>query len=135
MEDTDYEVLYLPQFKKEFENFPTYQQDKILDFTDIYEIKGLSDFKEYEGKITPSWKNLEQSDPNYSYTFNNELWHYHVGVPDYIQKHGKFKTSSVVLHFQWPSRSNTINLVDLYDHYLRDGSFYLPPSKYLLQST
>jgi hypothetical protein len=127
MEDTNYEVYYLPQFKKEFTNYPTYQQDKILDFTDIYEVYGLSNFDKYEGKITPSWSNLDPSDPNYSYTRDNNLWHYHIGIPEYKQMHSKYKTSKVVLHFQWEDKGNIINLVDLYNHYLRDGTFYLPP--------
>ena len=32
------------KFAVEFNNYPENQQDKILDFTDIYEENGLSDF-------------------------------------------------------------------------------------------
>ncbi|MCU8163973.1 hypothetical protein M2H13_22855 [Vibrio vulnificus] len=127
----DFEVYYKPQFKKEFENFPKKQQDKILDFTDIFEEYGLSDFTRYEGKISPSWAGVNISEEDYNYTYNNHLWHYHIGLPDYKQKHGKYKTSDIVLHFQWEGRGNIINLIDLYNHYKLDGSFYLPPKNYL----
>ncbi len=127
----DYKVSYLPQFSIEFENYPEYQQDSVLDFTDKFEEVGLSDFSNYEGKITPSWKGLGTDDPKYTFTKDNHMWHYHIGLPEYKQKHGKYKTSTVVLHFQWPDKGTEISLVDLYDHYTSEGVFYLPPEHYL----
>jgi hypothetical protein len=131
MEKKIYEVNYLPKFSYEFERYPISQQDKILDFTDIFEEFGLSNFQKYEGKIAQSWKNLDYFDPNYTYTKNNNLWHYHIGIPDYKEIHSKYKTSDMVLHFQWEQGSNKINLVDIYFHYKSNGTFYLPPEDYL----
>jgi hypothetical protein len=131
MEETKYQVTYLPKFSQEFENFPLDQQDSILDFTDIFEELGLSDFSKYDGKITPSWKNLEPDDPKYIYTRENHLWHYHVGIPEYKNVYDKYKTSDMVLHFQWFFKGDEINLVDMYYHYTNDGEFYLPPEAYL----
>ncbi len=53
-------------FASQFSNMPKEDQDKILDFTDIYENYGLCDFSKYTGKIVPSWSFLDTSDPNYS---------------------------------------------------------------------
>ena len=128
-------MKYTWDFKKvfatQFSNWSKKDQDKILDFTDIYEEYGLDDFSKYPGKIAPSWSFLDISDPNYSYTTNNYLWHYHVGIPEYRQVHDKFQTSSYVLHFQWKNKGTHISLVDCYEHYLKNGTFYLPPEQYL----
>ncbi|MEX6157883.1 hypothetical protein [Providencia manganoxydans] len=118
-------------FAKEFANFPEDQQDKVLEFTEIYEEHGLSDFSCYEGKITYSWKGLETTDARYVYARENQLWHYHIGIPEFRSEHSKYKTSDWVLHFQWDRDSNSIFLVDMYKHYTRDGKFYLPDEKYL----
>lgn len=42
------------QFAVEFGNYPENQQDKISDFTDVYEKYGLNDFSKYQGKISQS---------------------------------------------------------------------------------
>ncbi|NMT51012.1 hypothetical protein, partial [Vibrio parahaemolyticus] len=88
-------------FAKDFENFPTKDQDKILDFLDIFEEYGLADFTKYEGKITPSWKGESISSEDYQYAKDNHLWHYHIGIPDFVERHDTYKTSDWVLHFQW----------------------------------
>jgi len=129
-----YTFSYSVTFAEEMSRFPIDQLDKVDDFLDIYEKVGLADFSAYPGKITPSWKGLPQSDPRYSYAFNNELWHYHVGLPNYQRsRFGEYYTSDKVLHFEWPSRGSHICLVELYDHYTWDGVFWLPPVEALLQ--
>ncbi|EMQ4855843.1 hypothetical protein AAIB78_000677 [Morganella morganii] len=122
-------------FAREFKNFPLDQQDKILDFVDVYENNGLSDFSCYEGKIACSWRGLDTTDAKYTYARQNELWHYHIGIPEFRSQNGKYKTSDWVLHFQWDRKNNTISLVDMYKHYTRDGIFYLPDPAYLAWST
>lgn len=51
-----YNWSFHDQFAKEFKNFPEDQQNKIIEFTDVYEVHGLVDFTAHEGKIGPSWK-------------------------------------------------------------------------------
>jgi mRNA-degrading endonuclease RelE of RelBE toxin-antitoxin system len=126
-----YTVKFYKQFSIEFQNYPLCQQDKILDFVETFEQHGLSDFSKYNGKISQSWATLQEEDINYHYAKNNNLWHYHIGIPHYKQLHQKYKTSDVVLHFQWHNQGSTVYLVDIYDHYKVDGSFYLPPPEYL----
>ncbi|TXR52051.1 hypothetical protein [Reinekea thalattae] len=127
----DFEVLFSSKFTTEFECFPIDQQEKILSFAKTFQDNGLSDFSIYEGKVTPSWKGGTISDKNYQYALDNDLWHYHVGIPEYEKIHDKYKTSDWLLHFQWPNRGNEICLVDLYSHYTSGGEFYLPPETYL----
>lgn len=125
------DVFLTTQFQKEFDNYPPDQQDLVLDFVDIVEEYGLSDFDKLEGKLSPSYNT---DDPEkYDYAFQNGLWHYHIGIPEYRVTHGKYKTSDWVLHFQWfkNKQSNEIWLLDLYSHYDSQGSFYLPPASYL----
>lgn len=129
----NYQVSFLPAFQREFKNFPVDQQDKVLDFIETYEEYGLTDFSKYEGKISPSWRGLETTDPNYTYTRSNHLWHYHIGIPTYKSVHSTYKTSDMVLHFQWPNKGEKINLVDMYYHYTNGGDFYLPTPQYLVK--
>ena len=120
------------QFAVEFSNYPEKQQNKILDFTDIYEEYGLSEFSKYQGKISPSWRGIDKTNPIYDFTYSNSLWHYHVGLPDYIKsKYNNYLTSDMILHFQWKNNSNHIRVLDITWHYKRNGEFWLPHSDYL----
>ncbi len=118
------------KFANEYQKFPQYQIDKIDKFLDTYEVFGLMDKSKYEGKLSHSWK-VETTNPNHSYAKQNNLWHYHIGLPNY--KYGTpHKTSDLLLHFQWVYGSTHINLIDIYDHYKADGKFYLPSTAYLI---
>lgn len=120
------------KFAVEFKNYPENQQDKILDFTDIYEENGLSDFSKFQGKIAPSWRGIDKTHPIYDFTYSNSLWHYHVGLPEYIKsKYNNYLTSDMILHFQWKNNSNHIRVLDITWHYKRNGEFWLPHSDYL----
>lgn len=127
-----FEVSFSAQFALEYSRFPKYQQDKVDDFIDIFSIHGLGDFSKYPGKITYSWKGLSPTDPVCIYAKDNELWHYHIGIPTYTARPDiPYQTSDWVLHFQWPGKGTTIALVDLYSHYTSTGVFYLPPESAL----
>lgn len=128
---TNYTWSFKNKFSQEFSNFPYDQQNKILDFVGVYESHGLSDFSKYEGKIAPSWSGLDENDLAHAYAQANSLWHYHIGIPTYTVRHGKYKTSDMVLHFQWPGCGPHIDIVDVYYHYKSDGTFYVPPLGYL----
>ena len=120
------------KFAVEFKNYPENQQDKILYFTDIYEENGLSDFSKFQGKIAPSWRGIDKTHPIYDFTYSNSLWHYHVGLPEYIKsKYNNYLTSDMILHFQWKNNSNHIRVLDITWHYKRNGEFWLPNSDYL----
>jgi hypothetical protein len=120
------------QFAVEFGRYPENQQDKILDFTDVYEEFGLRDFSKYQGKISPSWRGIDKTDPIYNYTYSNNLWHYHIGIPDYIKsKYNNYLTSDMILHFQRKQQIDHIRLVDITWHYKANGMFWLPSPEYL----
>lgn len=122
-------------FAKQFKNLSKKDQDSILDFTDIFEKHGLSDFTKYTGKISPSWSGLDTEDEEqkakFDYAKHHKLWHYHVGLPVYVQVHGKYQTSDWVLHFQWENGSDELYIADMCYHYTEDGKFYLPTENYL----
>ena len=120
------------KFAVEFNNYPENQQDKILYFTDIYEENGLSDFSKFQGKIAPSWRGIDKTHPIYDFTYSNSLWHYHVGLPEYIKsKYNNYLTSDMILHFQWKNNINHIRILDITWHYKANGLFWLPKSNYL----
>lgn len=120
------------QFAVEFGNYPENQQDKILDFTDVYEKYGLKDFSKYQGKISQSWRGIDKTHPIYDYAYSNNLWHYHIGIPKYVKsKYNNYLTSDMILHFQWKNRSNHIFIADITWHYKSNGEFWLPEPNYL----
>jgi len=120
------------KFADEFKRLPAAEQDKVIEFTDLYEAHGLADFSKYPGKITQSWKGLDPAGDDYKFTYNNCLWHYHIGLPKYNQSvSGKYLTSDWVLHFQWMYKGSHIALVDLYQHVGYNGKFWLPKPEYL----
>ncbi|POP53100.1 hypothetical protein [Zhongshania marina] len=125
-----YEWSFGCKFASEFQNLSQIDQDKILDFTDIFEINGFDDFTRYTGKIAPSWSG-DISQKNFEFARKHDLWHYHVGIPDYKARHDKYQTSDWLLHFVRQS-SQRIILVDLYSHYTSAGEFYFPPESYLV---
>ena len=119
-------------FAVEFNNYPENQQDKILDFIDIYEENGLSDFSKFQGKISPSWLKIDKTTSIYDFTYSNSLWYYHIGLPDYIKsKYNNYLTSDMILHFQWKNNSNHIRILDITWHYKYSGEFWLPNLEYL----
>lgn len=120
------------QFAVQFGHYPEDQQDKILDFTDIYEEFGLKDFSKYQGKITPSWRGIDKTDPIYDFTYSNNLWHYHIGMPDYVKsKYNNYSTSDMILHFQRKDHKKLIRLLDITWHYKANGEFWLPTNECL----
>lgn len=130
-----YTFEYGKQFAIEFSKYPTDQQDAILDFLVLYQQEGLGDFSKYPGKISPSWKGVPFNSPTYRYAYDNKLWHYHIGIPDYVKsRYGGYLTSDWVLHFiwdDWQSMGKHIVVVDILFHYKKDGTFHLPTEKYL----
>lgn len=120
-------------FAKEYARYPDDQKDKIDDFIYLYQEHGMAsgDFSNFPGKLCCSWRGLEESNPNFHYAAINNLWHYHIGIPEYVSVHSGFKTSKWVLHLQWVKGSRHIDIADLYDHYTEDNEFYLPSPQYL----
>ncbi len=122
------------QFAVEFARYPQDQQDKIIDFIELYVQFGLSDFTKFPGKIAPSWKGTPDL-ATYKYARVNELWHYHVGLPNYVlSQNYTYFTSNWVLHFQWENMGSHILIVDILYHYKSNGEFHLPTEDYLIRA-
>lgn len=128
------EILFGDEFTKEYPNFPANLQNAIVDFVTLVGEYGFyrATFHQYKGKISPSWRNLDPTNPNYTYTHTQKLWHYHIGIPVYrLSKTGRYHTSDMVLHFIWDNNKDKITIVDCTEHYCFDGSFWLPAPQYL----
>lgn len=125
-----FQFVLAKQFAKEFQHYTEQQQDAVLAFLEVYEQYGLTDFSKYMGKIAPSWRGSITAETS-QYAYQNRLWHYHIGIPKYMQsQYYDYATSDWVLHFIWQDQ-RFIVLVDLCYHYKADGSFHLPSEKYL----
>ncbi|HEY0488471.1 MAG TPA: hypothetical protein VGD30_03070 [Telluria sp.] len=125
-----FSVGFKTKFASEFTRFPKDQQNKILGFAQTFQTHGLGDLTRYEGKVAQSWSG-NSTKAAYDFALANDLWHYHIGIPTYTAVHPAYKTSDWVLHFQWINGGRHIDLLDVYSHYTRDGSFYLPTADYL----
>jgi hypothetical protein len=120
-------------FKEQFSFYPKDQQDAVIKFITTYQNFGLNDFSSYEGKLSPSYKGIDKTDPVYEFTYTNNLWHYHIGLPSYAKsKSAKYLTSDMILHFQCKD-TNYIRLLDITWHYKADGTFWLPSKDYLTE--
>jgi hypothetical protein len=118
------------EFALNFARFPLADQLKITAFQTQFESYGFSNFSNYPGKISHSWKGLAPTDAHYAYAKGNDLWHYHIGIPRFMPSiSGKYFTSDWLLHFQWPNSHGNgthIHIVDLLPHNSSSGAFNLP---------
>ena len=124
---------YVWGYSKSFEDLRVYfspaEKASIAAFILIYQDHGLDDFSMYPGKVARTGSG-DCSEEEKAYAKKHHLWHYHIGIPNYVQSpSGKYYTSRDVLHFQWFQKENRILLVDMYRHYLIGGKFYVPPVK------
>jgi hypothetical protein len=97
-----YTTSFSLQFAQDFARFPVPDQLKVTTFLTQFESFGLQSFSNYPGKIAPSWSGPATA-ANHAFARNNDLWHYHIGIPKLKPtQHGKYFTSDWLLHFQWP---------------------------------
>ena len=108
-------VSFSAIFAKNLTNFPKADKQKIYNFTKHIEKQG---FEKLPGKFKKS-NDVDKNDPNFllKATFANEnnLWHYHIGIPKYeeCKGFGNF-TSRYILHYT--HIGNEIKIVDMSDH-------------------
>lgn len=107
-------VKYGSKFKQNLKNFPVKDQLKIKKFVEHIE---QFDFKGLLGRNKPSHE-VPTYNPNWServaYAQKYKLWHYHIGIPCYMQsEHGDY-VSEYVLHYI--KESDYIMLVDMSPH-------------------
>lgn len=126
-----YTVSFSQIFGQEFSRSPEPEQNAVASFIATFQAVGLADQTKYPGRISPSWANIPQDHPNAIHAKKYDLWHYHVGLPDYTGVATWDKVSDWLLHFQWRKTATHVHLVDLYQHHRHDGSFYLPAEKRL----
>jgi len=120
------EVLLSKQFKTELKNFPKADQEKIASFILHVQRQGM---KNLPGKNKPS-HDVPHDDPQWldkvSYAQQHNLWHYHIGIPQYDTscQHGE-QTSEYILHYI--KGDGFIKIVDFSAH----PPFKLPAETYL----
>lgn len=81
-------VLYGVKFHKHLQNFPQADQLKILAFVRHVQAYGLMDLV---GRNKSS-DDVPRSNPNWlervKYAQEHQLWHYHIGIPEYYGEDG-----------------------------------------------
>lgn len=119
-------VRYGSKFKQNLKNFPVKDQLKIKKFVEHIE---QFDFEGLQGRNKNS-DNVPKDHPNWAervtYAQKYKLWHYHIGIPCYIQsEHGDY-VSEYVLHYI--KENDYIILVDMSLH----PPLQLPTPEYLI---
>lgn len=114
-------------FLKHYPNFPEADKNKIDSFIEHYQEFG---FTGLSGKNVDS-SNVSTDDPDFikkvKYAIQNNLWHYHIGIPEYtLSNCGTYSTSEYVIHYQKIS-DYEIKIVDFSPH----PPFILPTQQYL----
>lgn len=129
----NYEFEFGHLFLEEYKHYPRDQQDAIASFLKTFLTYGLYDFSNFKGKVACSWKGLSNNHPHFDFAKKNNLWHYHIGIPDYQQSlYFDYKTSDYLLHFMLLHNRTKIVLIDTTCHYRADGTFWLPGPEYLI---
>lgn len=103
-------------FARHFLNFPKSDQEKIRAFIEHVELYGLQGL---QGRNKSS-DDVPKDDLNWlekvKYAQENCLWHYHIGIPTYVQANNGDWVSEYVLHYQWLVEHDMIRIVDLSAH-------------------
>ncbi len=120
-----FEIIIGDKLKAELQNLPDKDLVKIMDFINHLKINGFNDL---EGRNKKS-DNVPTDDPKWqhkvSYAQQHNLWHYHIGIPEYkISESGDF-VSEYILHYQLIGKR--VKIVDFSAH----PPFRLPSSSYL----
>ena len=123
------EVRFGQIFLKHFNNFPKADQIKIRAFAKHIEQFG---FDGLQGRNKSS-DDAPVTHPNWSeriiYAKTHNLWHYHIGIPNYEKSEKGDYTSEYVLHYI--KGDDFIKLVDLSAH----PPLNLPSLEYLVWCT
>lgn len=102
------------------------EQESIIDFVNDLKKYGLDSFSRYAGKFADTSNNLSPEDISFLYVKENNLWHYHIGHPNYRQLHSKYQTSDWIVHFVWNKSLKEVKLVDYTPHHNDEGNFNIP---------
>ncbi len=120
------QVSFGEVFINHLTNFPTEDQKKIFDFASHITINGFSGLPGRVKQSTDVDKNDHKFLEKVRYARDNNLWHYHIGIPSYDESkpYGDW-TSKYVLHYT--HLGNDVIIVDMDSH----PPFNLPAEHYL----
>ncbi len=120
-------VEFAKQIKKEFLNYPLSDRIKIMEFSthvEQYGLEGLAGRNKFSDDVPtddPNWKD------KVAYAQEHNLWHYHIGIPNYEQSSKGDLVSEYILHYIRNDEENWIKIVDMSAH----PPFSLPSEDYL----
>lgn len=92
-------VDFSPKFLQLLDKLDATSQDVIADFVDHVEQNGLHGLQGRNKSSAPINPHTKRQQAQFAYAQKHCLWHYHIGIPCYIGKHGDM-TSEYVLHYQ-----------------------------------
>lgn len=106
-------IRFSNAFKARMPNFDDNTKQAILEFiahTEQHGLKGLAGRNKSSADLTDTTKKGIQ---RAKYAQKHCLWHYHIGIPEYVGEHGDM-TSQMVLHYI--RQDEFIVLVDIAQH-------------------
>lgn len=119
-------VILGKKFREELRHFPVADQERIADFIEHVQLYGLT---QLEGRNKKS-DDVPKDNPNWltkvKFAQQYDLWHYHIGIPNYDSGTAfGDRTSAYLLHYML--YDDRIKIVDFSDH----PPFKLPAEDYL----
>lgn len=119
------EVTFGQLFSQYYVNFPVADKKKIFAFAEHVRQHGFTGLK---GRNKSS-ADVPRNNPNWlakvQYARQHNLWHYHIGIPNYEESEKGDMVSEYILHYV--KGENEIKIVDMSSH----PPFVLPSEDYL----
>lgn len=106
-------VILSDKFQERLPTFDDKKRQAVLDFMAYVSVNGLKNLAGRNKSSIPTNPHTKKQRADFAYAQKHCLWHYHIGLPDYMGEFGDM-TSQYVLHYQ--RFDDTIVLVDLSVH-------------------
>lgn len=92
-------VIIPNSFKAKLLTFDVNTRQAVLEFVAHVETHGLRNLKGRNKSSAPINPRTKRQRATFAYAQKHCLWHYHIGIPEYIGDEGD-QTSEYVLHYQ-----------------------------------
>ncbi|WP_019518988.1 hypothetical protein [Faucicola boevrei] len=106
-------VILSDKFQEHLPKFDDKKRQAVMDFVAYVSVNGLKNLAGRNKSSIPVNPHTKKQRENAKYAQKYCLWHYHIGIPEYVGEHGDM-TSEYVLHYQ--RFNDRIVIVDLTTH-------------------
>lgn len=106
-------VILADKFQEHLPEFDDEKRQAVMNFVTYVSANGLRGLQGRNKSSVPINPRTKKQQANSAYAQKHCLWHYHIGIPEYVGEYGDM-TSEYVLHYQ--RFNDRIVIVDLLPH-------------------